>query len=250
MSSKYEYQPFYNDDQNVYLLRIRFHKFAWATVSLPLFGFIFCVFWSIVFNFDESTSTHCGVQNILPSISAAIGNYSPQRELWQLAIGLHAIPRFIVAFMYKKYHTEVLFPWAYSVSTLTCLLNIIENICLVGLSFWTSSEDYRMFYSSKFACVFLNFLFIVSAVHKTCFVTFIVTSELYMILTCLLFKRCRRHPPIMLEITSLKWKINLLLINVINILLASYFFMRHNSYCETGGKLAFFKSVYIRDIKI
>lgn len=126
------------------LLRIPFNRFAWVTVSLPLFGFLFCVLWSVTYDFEHSTYTHCHVFNVLPSISAAIGSFSPQREVWQLAIGLHAIPRFIVAFMYKKYHKEVLYPWAYSLSTITCALNVIENICLVGLSFWTSSENYRM----------------------------------------------------------------------------------------------------------
>lgn len=137
------YQPFYNEDAKHQLFRVSFSKFSWTVVSLPFFGFIFCVAWSVTFNFHESTSTHCQVFNILPSISAAIGSFSPQREVWQLAIGLHALPRFVVAFMYNKYHREVLYPWAISLSTVAFLLNVVENICLVGLSFWTSSENYR-----------------------------------------------------------------------------------------------------------
>lgn len=144
MSSSYNYQPFYNEGYEKHLLRIPFSKFALITVSFPLFGFIFSVVWSVMFEFEKSTSTHCGVFNFLPSISAAIGSFSPQREVWQFAIGLHAIPRFILALMYNKYHREVLYTWAYFLSTIATTLNIIENICLVGLSFWTSSNNYRM----------------------------------------------------------------------------------------------------------
>lgn len=143
MSSNYNYQPFYNEGYEKRLIRIPFSKFAWITVSLPFFGFIFCVMWSLIFNFDRATSTHCGVFNFLPSISAAIGSFSPQKEVWQFAIAMHATPRFILALMYKKYHKEILFPWAHFLSSFATLLNIVENVCLVGLSFWTSSENYR-----------------------------------------------------------------------------------------------------------
>lgn len=143
MSSSYDYQPFYNEGHKTHLLRIPYNRFAWITVSLPFFGFLFCVLWSVLYEFENSTSTHCHVYNILPSISAAIGSFSPQKEVWQMAIALHAIPRFIVSFMYQKYHREVLFPWAYSLSKLACALNVVENVCLVGLSFWTSSDNYR-----------------------------------------------------------------------------------------------------------
>lgn len=143
MTSRYNYQPFYNEGYEKYIFRVSFSKFAWVTVSLPFFGFLFCVVWSLMFDFEKSTSTHCGVFNFLPSISAAIGSYSPQREVWQFAIAMQALPRFIVAVMYKKYHREILFPWAYFLSTIATTLNVIENICLVGLSFWTSTANYR-----------------------------------------------------------------------------------------------------------
>ncbi|GLV40045.1 Post-GPI attachment to proteins 2 [Carabus blaptoides fortunei] len=147
-------------------------------------------------------------------IRNTIGSFSPQKEVWQWAVGLQAIPRFIVAFMYRKYHKEVLFPWAHCFSAVAFLLNLIEVICLIGLSFWTSTDNYP--------------------VHKTCFVTFVVTSELYMVITCVLFKRCRRHPPMNIEVKSLRIKGRLVAFNICSIILASYFFMRHNSYCETG----------------
>lgn len=56
-------------DQREPLFTISFSRFSLITVSLPLFSFIFCVAYSLIFFFEQSTSTHCHVWNYLPSIS-------------------------------------------------------------------------------------------------------------------------------------------------------------------------------------
>ena len=53
------------------LFTISFAKFSTITVALPLFSFIFCVVYSLIFFFEQSTSTHCHVWNYLPSISVS-----------------------------------------------------------------------------------------------------------------------------------------------------------------------------------
>ncbi|KAK7872900.1 hypothetical protein R5R35_004223 [Gryllus longicercus] len=195
-----------------FTLRIPFGKFAWFTVSLPLLSFIFCIIWSILFHFERSTFTHCEVANFLPSISAAIGVYLPQRYVWRTAIAIHAGPRFLVARMYYRYYQDVLYPGIYFVARIACCLNVIENLALIGLTFISSAENY--------------------AVHEKCFVTFMITSELYMMLTCYLLKTKRRSFADNVEARSLRIKFKLLAINVTSFALAAYFFYRHNSYCE------------------
>lgn len=126
--------------------RIRFGKLAVVTVMLPVTGFLFCVVWSLLYNFEQANATHCLVYNFLPSLSAAIGNYQPQRFVWQFSVLFHAPFRYAIAFLYKNRHLTLLSrnhrkEWAY----LACILNIIELSSLVGLSLWTSSNNYGKF---------------------------------------------------------------------------------------------------------
>lgn len=124
---------------------VPFGKFALATVSLPFFSFIFCVIWCVLYFYERSTATHCNVPNYLPSISAAIGNYQPQRFVWQMAIIVHAIPRLLIAHQYLKYNKSRVkrtrFRWVYW----TFIINVIEIIALVGLSVHNSSEYYGIY---------------------------------------------------------------------------------------------------------
>lgn len=124
-------------------LRVSFTKFSCFTVCIQLFAFLFCIIYSVLFHFTSATYTHCHVYNVLPSISAAIGNFSPQREVWQLATLFHALPRFFVAYMYLQHHKKKLYPKDIYWGNLACFLNVLEIIALIILSFWTSSRYYR-----------------------------------------------------------------------------------------------------------
>jgi len=73
-----------------------------------------------------------------------------------------------------------------------------------------------------------------------------ITSELYMILTCYLLRSMRRSPPDNIEARSLRIKYQLLAVNLLSFAMAVYFFIRHNSHCEPGGNydLIIFNSDY------
>lgn len=127
------------------MFRVPFGKFAFGVVSLPFVAFIFCVTWSVLYDFKRSTSTHCDVPNYLPSISAAIGNYQPQRFVWQLAILLQAFPRLLVAHQYMRHYTRIIRNSCRKLAYVACALNLIENFALIGLTLRTSSDDYGEF---------------------------------------------------------------------------------------------------------
>lgn len=143
MSTKYKL--LYDDYGTSQYFNLPSGKMAWVTLSFPFLAFIFCILYSVTYNFENSTSSHCQVYNALPSISAAIGNFSPQREVWQIAIAVHALPRFFAAMAYLQYNREVLFPWAHFLSNLALVLNLMEIVALIILSFWTSSENYSKY---------------------------------------------------------------------------------------------------------
>lgn len=124
------------------VFRIPFAKVSLATVSLPLGAFVFCIGWSLVYFFDRATATHCGVPNLLPSISAAIGNYEPQRTVWQSAILLSTFPRLMVTGHYFNYYSLHIRANRRPIAIAACVLNVVENLALVGLSLWTSLDDY------------------------------------------------------------------------------------------------------------
>lgn len=138
-----DYLPLVENEGPRYRLVLSFSKVAWFTVFLPFISFIFCIVWSILYNFEKATETHCKVYNILPSVSAAIGHYRPQKSVWETAILCQAFVRIIVFYMYYKYYRETVQTKAKGMSNFALLSYLLENISLVTLSFWSSNENYR-----------------------------------------------------------------------------------------------------------
>lgn len=227
-----------DDGQTKAWLKIPFGQIAVVVVSLPLLAFLFCVLWSVLYFFEESTATHCRVSNYLPSISAAIGNYQPQRFVWQVAIILHFVPRLLIANEYAKHYAVIIRMNRRPVAYTACLFNAVENFALLGLSLWTSVTDYgaRLTTNLSHKCIFYSVF--LSEIHKTCFIVFIATSECYMLMTYFVNKNARKilDSATRLEARSLRYKRNLFLINIVSFSLAGYFFLRHNSNCEAGGE--------------
>ncbi|XP_053957536.1 post-GPI attachment to proteins factor 2-like isoform X1 [Anastrepha ludens] len=196
------------------LFCIPFGKVAIGVVSLPLGSFIFCVVWSLFFEFDRSTSTHCDVPNYLPSISAAIGNYEPQKTVWRLAITLQLPARLAVTKIYLQYYKDTIRRNRRIYAAIACLLSMVENFALLSLSLWTSLDNYP--------------------IHRNSFIVFIACSEIYMLISYILNKNGRRLPLLPIEEKSLLYKRNLFITNVTAFILAGYCFLRHNSLCEPG----------------
>lgn len=110
---------------------------AWHTYKLYAYIYLpsfHCPLW---FNLQ--------VPNYLPSISAAIGGYVPQRNVWRICIALHAFPRFLIACAYFHYHMQFLVEkWkrCYTILAGLCtLLHVVENFALVVLTYISSLEN-------------------------------------------------------------------------------------------------------------
>lgn len=220
------YIPLHNEAKKHFYFRLRLSKLCFFTVSLPFCAFIGCVLLTMYKDFESANNTHCKVPNFLPSISASIGNYEPQRTIWQTAIYVHAIPRLlIISLRWKSYLSAVLEDYS-GVVNFTILLNVIENLSLLGLTFWTSAKYYPY--------------------HEVCFKTFIGASIFYMLFVCILLSKFRRRKIVTNnEKKSLKYKWRLLLTNIISFACAAYFFLRHNKFCEPYVYSMFGFSEYI-----
>ena len=137
-----DYIPLVDEEISKFRLVLSLSKIAWFTVSLPFFSFTFCVVWSILYNFEKATETHCKVYNFLPSVSAAIGHYRPQKNIWKITIAVQAIIRALVLYMYYRYYRETAYKWARDMTNFVLLSYLLENVGLVTLSFWSSNENY------------------------------------------------------------------------------------------------------------
>ncbi|BFZ15131.1 hypothetical protein BsWGS_18170 [Bradybaena similaris] len=214
------------------LFQLNFPVMGKIVCGLPLFATLFCVLWSLIFDFHESTATHCKVRNYLPSVSAAIGGFSPQRYVWRICICLHATPRLMIAVAYYSYHTSIhigrdneLYK---AVAALASLCNIVEVSSLVALTYISSNENHDA--------------------HENLFISFIIASLLYMILTIyLMLKRQAFKGSIFTdeESKSLRLKKMLFTTNIVVFLLSVYIYLRHNWYCEPGVYTAFSACEYV-----
>lgn len=137
-----DYIPLVDEEINRFRVVFLFSKVAWFTVALPFFGFLFCVVWSMMYNFEKATETHCKVYNFLPSVSAAIGHYKPQKNIWEAVIATQAVIRALVFYMYIQHYRKTTYAWARGMTNFALFSYFLENTALVTLSFWSSNENY------------------------------------------------------------------------------------------------------------
>lgn len=218
-----------------HVLRIPFRHAIRITLALPFGAFLFAIVWAMITDYDGAVNVKCAmedyrkVRNYLPSLSAAIGDFPISQTIWTLCIVLHTPPRlFLYASMYYNYF-ESICPSSYEKwANLAWVIHILELLGLLGLSVVTSKNN-------------LPF-------HATCFATFLIGSEIYMVLQCFLQSsrtKSKSQGSTNLEAKSLRIKkiLTKLVILCTGVLIFTYF--RHERHCEAGVYTIFALVEYI-----
>lgn len=209
-------------------LKISFKTCAQVTVFLPFIAFVSCIVVSLSLHYEESTATHCQVRNCLPSISAAIGGFAPQRYIWRICIALHSAPRLLVGTMYFSYYRHYLGHSAAFrvVIWITCIAYMTENMSLIGMSYISSLDNKGM--------------------HEVLFIFFTVFSVLHMLLSYGMFRYLGELNKNWGQF-SRKLKLTFIITNVLSLTAALYCYFRHNTYCEplVYTFFAFFEYLFV-----
>ena len=81
----YSYSTTHSKAEDEYTL-MPWHYILNFGAFCALGGGMLTVVLSIVLHFEDSTWSHCRVFNFLPSVSASIGNNTPERYIWRHAV--------------------------------------------------------------------------------------------------------------------------------------------------------------------
>lgn len=144
-----------------------------------------------------------------------VGDYTPQRYIWRMAIAWMSWLRLFEAVLIFKYFSSLRpnasAAWT-SLNILTALSHIGENLGLVTLTFVSSTENY--------------------AIHEGSFIAFLVCGTINML--CATTLVWQAGPSEGIEEDSVRTKITTLIVYFAALASAAYLFQRHNAYCEQG----------------
>ncbi|CAJ0942831.1 unnamed protein product, partial [Mesorhabditis belari] len=195
------------------LMSISFQTCALVIAGLPFTGFLLCLFLALFLHFEETTQTHCGVDNWLPSVSAAVSSVPPEIYIWRIFIAVHGGPRLVLAFIYRNLLlTSPLRPLTHVkifryLCHFGCGIHIAENLFLIGLTCISSRENHEA--------------------HKISFFGFVLTSFFYMFVATWLFSYSGRRRTTSLGETSYEYKVLASVAALISIFVAMS--VRHSS---------------------
>jgi hypothetical protein len=130
-------------------------------------GMSLCLALSIYLHYRSVTKNHCRVWEFWPSVSASIGDYSPEKNIWRAAIALGFGPRIISAVLnYNLFKEEDAESKKIEIGL---FMDVLRVLAAAGWTYISSSE--YLFY------------------HEICFVIYIVFSLFWCGFHTYLFKK-------------------------------------------------------------
>lgn len=221
-------------------LKIPFRSLAVTTATAQISSLVFCLAWSVKFNFFESTATHCRVDNYLPSLSATL-DFTPQRDIWRTCIGLSGLPRYFIAYLYYQliFKSKPLL-WLHWIEITALIgLSIVDSIRYFGEYSWDERKPNQLIVQMnqpKFPPI--TTMHHSTAFHATCVGIFLMTSIVQMTLVSTNYIRPSARGLSETTRQTLKTtqivKRRYAILNFLTIVIALYLYDRHNRYCEPG----------------
>uniref|UniRef100_A0A0A9XFM9 Post-GPI attachment to proteins factor 2-like n=1 Tax=Lygus hesperus TaxID=30085 RepID=A0A0A9XFM9_LYGHE len=206
------------DNTKLVFYQISFRQLSLVTVLLPLVALVLCFITAYTFQQSEIHETHCKVYNVIPSISAITG-ISPERYLWRMSIALHLGPRFLISSVYYNYYAsrvKLIVPasdqeWYTKLVKICYWVNITEISSLMGVTYISNRDNYP--------------------VHEKIFITFMISSLVYMLVSLIIYRRI--HQP-MTKRQEISYAIKKLLFITSIVCTAGLviFFMKHRLFCH------------------
>jgi hypothetical protein len=208
-------------NENIELFRLSLRSLSNITLILPLSGLFICFVTGYIFQAEEIHETHCRVYNIIPSISSITG-IRPQIYLWRSIIALHLTPRLVIAYVHRNYLTRHVlikiqgqsqYAQAARLASIVHYLNLIEIASLAGVTYVSNKENYP--------------------IHEKIFITFMVTSLTYMLVSLRLLRVLQPNGPTNeQEKRSLRYKKSFFALSIASTIGLIVFFLKHRFLCH------------------
>ncbi|KHN86280.1 Post-GPI attachment to proteins factor 2 [Toxocara canis] len=194
-------------------IRLPVRLVTYIFCSLPTLALFACVFLALETDFELATRTHCGVQNLLPSVSVAVGDFHWGNLLWKSAIFTHLPPRICVAFVYAQlFRVPFERCGQQTLRYATCVTNLIELFSLGLLSAVTSEHNHPL--------------------HVFAFTTFQISAIVHMMLHTWMYDICRLNTASKICRQSYRYKRRFLRFSFFLLIACSFIYYWHNARCE------------------
>ncbi|NXT12891.1 PGAP2 factor, partial [Prunella fulvescens] len=208
-------------DRDGILFRLRFTTLALGTVFCPLFGFLFCVIWSLLFNFRETTATHCGVRDSLGESHIPGGDRAPNEDQDSVSVWKRLTARLCCACPHEPVSPQVpnYLPSISAAIGGETPQRYVWRLCiglhsaprvLVAVAYWNHYQSchcphpryLRLCHVTLLLNLLENFALLILtyvsstenyAIHENAFIVFITSALGHMLLTCILWRMTKKH---------------------------------------------------------
>ncbi|CAH8577295.1 unnamed protein product [Heterobilharzia americana] len=148
---------------------ITFRHVCVVASILPPLALVICVLWCLATS--SCIATHCTDSNLLPSLSAAVGEDEPQKTIWRFSIFSSSAWRMLIlvnsCMNFWTFFNSLSNGDYLHFAALLCLSSFVEIFALNMLTVWSSSDNFTQ--HRNYFCIFIMFsvIYMAADVYST-----------------------------------------------------------------------------------